>query len=49
MSVSGISTSSLFSRDSQSVQNDFQKFRHEFEQLGKTFSLAIFPPPSETL
>ena len=34
MSVSGISSSNLFSYDNQSTQNNIQQFKQEFEQLG---------------
>jgi hypothetical protein len=35
MSVSGISSSSLFDYTKQSVQNQMQQFQQEFQQLGK--------------
>jgi hypothetical protein len=35
MSVSGISSSSLFNYENQNVQNRFQQFRQEFQQLGQ--------------
>jgi hypothetical protein len=35
MSVSGISSSSLFNYNTQSVQNQIQQFRQEFQQLGQ--------------
>jgi len=35
MSVSGISSSSLFNSSTQSIQNRMQQFRQEFQQLGK--------------
>jgi len=35
MSVSGISSSSLFDYNTQSVQNKMQQFRQEFQQLGQ--------------
>ncbi|MGC2112015.1 MAG: hypothetical protein WA655_21025 [Candidatus Korobacteraceae bacterium] len=35
MSVSGISSSSLFDYSTQSVQNKMQQFQREFQQLGK--------------
>lgn len=35
MSVSGISATSLFSLNTQSVQNKSQQFRKEFQQLGQ--------------
>lgn len=34
MSVSGISSSNLFSYNTQSTQNNIQNFKQEFEQLG---------------
>jgi len=35
MSVSGISSSSWFNYNTQSVQNNLQQFRQEFQQLGQ--------------
>ena len=35
MSVSGISSSSLFDYNTQSVQNKMQQFQQEFQQLGQ--------------
>ena len=35
MSVSGISSSNLFDYSNESVQNNVQKFRQEFQQLGQ--------------
>jgi outer membrane protein assembly factor BamD (BamD/ComL family) len=35
MSVAGISGSSLFNYENQTIQNRFQQFRQEFQQLGQ--------------
>ncbi len=35
MSLSGISSSNLFSYENQSVQNNMQQFQQEFQQLGQ--------------
>jgi hypothetical protein len=35
MSVAGISSSSLFNYENQTIQNRFQQFRQEFQQLGQ--------------